>query len=81
MRPGDHVSDGLTSEQAKAVTETILDGEVPVFVHASTEEEFAAALNAGAFVSADPEILDAFGMADHGENVVELEEIFPDLLP
>lgn len=55
--------------------------EVPV-VHATTEEDFAAALNAGAFVSADPDILDKFGMADdHGENVVELEEIVPDLLP
>ena len=52
--------------------------EVPV-VHAENEEDFAAALNAGAFVSADPDILDAFGFADdHGENVGEPEDFIDD---
>jgi len=71
VRPGDRVSDGLTSEQAKAVTETILG--VPV-VHAEDEAEAVAALNAGAFVTADPEILEKLGFADFGEDVGEPED-------
>ncbi len=37
-------------------------------------EQDAAALNAGAFVSADPEILEKLGFVDHGENVGEPED-------
>ncbi len=54
--------------------------EVPV-VHAEDEASAVAALNAGAFVSADPDILEKLGFADLGENVGEPEDFLDDLVP
>ena len=54
-------------------------------IEASTQEGFAAALSAagktGGSVYAGPELLARFGIADHGEEVGDPEDLFPDLLP
>ncbi len=50
-------------------------------IHATTEEALAEALNAGKAVHAPPELFALFGIADHGEDVGEVEELLPDLLP
>ncbi|MXX77336.1 MAG: hypothetical protein F4210_06365 [Holophagales bacterium] len=54
-------------------------------IEASTEEALAAALNAavktGVPVCADPALLARFGIADHGEDLGDLDLVFPDLVP
>jgi len=46
-------------------------------VHAKDEEAAVAALNAGHFVTADPDILEKLGFADFGE-VADFEDFLDD---
>ncbi len=65
--------------------EPLIDAHDEEAIEAHTEEGFAAALSTaaqtGVPVSADPELLARFGIADHGEDLGDLDLVFPDLSP
>jgi len=65
--------------------EPLTDTHDQEVIEVSTEEGLAAALSAAVktdvAVSADPELLARFGIADHGEDLGDLRLLFPDVLP